>query len=805
MKNLLTPLCAVALVCPALAQTGKISGQLLDENAQPAAFVTVMLMTPDSTMAKGGITDTEGQFAFVGIAPGTYRVESSSVEFEKFSTDLFEYDGKSLSLPAVQLRTMTKELAEVTVTATRPMIEVQPDKTVFNVTSSPNATGTDGMELLRRSPGVTVDNNDNIILQGKNGVIVYIDDKPVQLSGQDLVAMLRGMQSDQIESIEIITNPSSKYDAQGNAGIINIRLKRDKNLGTNAQFNTGYSVGRRERYRGGVTANHREKNFSVTGNYNYYNNESWNSQDIYREQLDAFYDTEGEQNWNVKGHGFRAGGDYYLTDKHTVGMVVNGFVNNNNSRNYSFTPIGPLATGTPDSVLVANNRDARDITQLNYNLNYMYKGAKGATVNLDLDYGTFNSSDETLQPNEYRTPDTGELMSGRYFTNYRDTEIDIYTAKVDYEVTLGEGRLSMGAKVSNVLTDNAFEQYNETSGTPILEERSSLFEYTERVSAAYVSYAVKLAEKWNLTSGLRMESTFSEGDLTTLTGTDDQLVTRRYTDFFPSGGLTYAISEKHQLGVNYSRRINRPSYQDLNPFEYQLDELTYQKGNPFLNPQYTDSYQLTHTYNSFLSTRVGYSHTSNFFSQVIEPSDENERATVLRQQNLATSRNYSLNISAPVNILKWWSTYSSLTVNRTEFESALKFDQLSIGITTVNVFIQNNFMLPKKFKLEVSGWYNSPQLWAGTLRTSSLYSIDIGVQKAVFKDRGNINVGISDIFRTQQWTGGTNFNDVRLRIGGAWDSHRLNVGFTYRLGNDNVKMRRRSTGLEDESSRIKSN
>lgn len=272
MKKLFTLFLALCIAISTFAQsrTGTISGNLLEDNGDPAAFVTLMLMDKDSIMVKADFSKDDGSFTFANITPSEYKIQVSSIQYQGYSSEIFSLaEGETKKLPEISLSVSVKKLDEVQISASKPMIEIQPDKTVFNVASSPNASGSDGMELLRKSPGVIIDNNDNIILQGKNGVRIYIDGKPTQLSGEDLTAMLRGMQSDQIESIEIITNPSAKYEAQGNAGIINIVLKRDKNLGTNATITAGYNVGIEDRVNGSLNLNHREKKVSLYGSFNY--------------------------------------------------------------------------------------------------------------------------------------------------------------------------------------------------------------------------------------------------------------------------------------------------------------------------------------------------------------------------------------------------------------------------------------------------------------------------------------------------------------------------------------------------------
>ena len=809
MKATTTLMAILCAITSAFSQkaNGSISGKLIETSGDPAAFVTVILLNTDSAIVKTDFSKDDGAFLFPNIAKGEYHIQVNSVQYKPhFSESILIADEQNLKLAPIKLAAAVKELDEVKVVATKPLIEVQPDKTVFNVEGSPNASGNNGMDLLRKSPGVIIDNNDNVILQGKNGVRIFIDGKPSQLTGEDLTAMLRSMQSEQIEAIEIITNPPAKYEAQGNAGIINIKLKRDKNLGTNATFNTGYDVHIRERYRAGITANHRTKKFSLFGNYNYYDQAGENfvnfDNDILGLNDPIYRDGESTINWHVIGHGFRGGADYFINKQHNIGFVANGNLNSRDIDNVSDTDMGGLPrTNTPDSILVADNISDNDVNNLNFNFNYQFKGQKGSSINIDLDYGKFMSDGFTDQPNETFDSDRSELFSSDYFTNTQVTDIDIRTAKLDYEVNLGKGRFSAGSKYSSVITDNEFLFYNHTERgiNPELDiDRSSTFTYDERVFALYTNYAIKLNDKINFNVGVRMEHTESLGDLVSEKTTNNTTVDRSYTDFFPSGGLTYAINKTNQLGVNYSRRIDRPSYQNLNPFEFRLDKNTFREGNPFLQPQYTHSFQLTHTYKYKLNTRLSYSITSDFFGQVTEIKDNSDGASLIRQENLADAKNYGLNISYPFSVTKWWGGYASFNLNHASFKSDLKVSRLDINATTYNIYVQNNFTLPAGFKFELSGWYNSPSIWGGTFVTGSMYSINIGLQKSVFKGKGNFTMGLDDIFWTQKWNGDSDFNNLKIDGNGGRDSRRFKVGLTYRIGNQKVKVRKRKTGQEDE-------
>ncbi len=802
MKNLLLTIILSSSITLVYSQAGSVSGSIVDENGDPAAFVTTVLLDPDSAMIKADYSKDDGSYSFEQINPGTYRLQLSSVQYQPFISQPFDLKaGEAKQLDQIQAQSAVTQLEDVKVTATRPLVEIQPDKMVFNVEGSVNAQGNDAMELLRKAPGIIVDNNDNIILQGKNGVRIYVDGKPTQLRGEDLVAMLRSLQSEDIEKLDIITNPSAKYDAEGNAGIIDIRLKRDKNLGMNATLNLGYDVGQKDRYRGGFSTNYRNKKFSWFGSYNYVDNEGANFTNLFKELNGNFLDQTSFSTWSYQGHSFRTGSDFYLNKQHTIGFVINGSIAERGGETNSTTPFGSLATGEIDQILQANNRRTFETDNIQTNVNYQYQNDMGTSLNVDGDYGYYWNDGGLYQPNLYLDPSGETVELERIFTDEQRTRIDIKTLKADYQRNFAGGTLGAGAKWSDVETDNLYNFYSVQESGNILDiDRSSAFDYSEKVLAAYASYARKLGEKYSFNAGIRMEHTRSNGILESMKVNELDQVKREYTDFFPSGGITYQPNKAHKLALNYSRRIDRPGYKDLNPFEFKLDELTFQRGNPFLNPQYTNSYQLSHTFKSKLTSGLSYSHTTDFFAQVTDTTGQ--RGSLISRQNIADARNSGLNISYPFDVAKWWSIYSNITLYHVSYDADIEGSVIDLDQTTYNIYVQNSVSLPQDFKLEVSGWYNSPSVWGGTFKTGDMWSLNLGLKKSLWDNRGNLTVNLTDVFKTQEWNGVSEFAGLTIRGDGGYDSRRFKIGLSYNFGNSQVKVRKRKTGLEDESNRI---
>lgn len=791
----------------AFAQTADFSqivGKVLDNQQEAVVFANVLLNNvADSSLVKVETTDVNGTFRLPGVPAGQYWLKVTFLGNKDFNSAPFQLQkGQNLNFPTIKLESGAVELATVEVKSERALVEVQPDKTVFNVEGSINATGNTALELLRKSPGVLVDNSDNIMLMGKSGVRVYIDGKPSPLGADDLAMMLKSMQSSEIDAIEIITNPSSKFDAEGNAGIINIRLKKDKSLGLNANLNLGYSVGVFSKYNTTATFNNRSKKANVFGTYSFNDGQNRSWMNLYRTQNNTYFGQESQTIREGAYHSLRIGSDIFLSEKSTIGVLLSGSFNDQNWTNYSFTPIIDLNSGSSLSALDAYSQNDGARNNVNANLNYQWKGESGQQLNIDLDFGLFRNTTDTYQPNFYLNPDANTVNEERIFTAQAPTDINIYTAKLDYEKPLWGGKFGAGMKFSLVSTDNAYEFFQLLNAVPIRDiDRSNQFVYDENINAAYLNFSQKI-KKFNLSFGLRAEQTNSVGELTSDKETDNNIVKRHYLSLFPSGGITYQLDPKNQFRLNYSRRIGRPNYQSLNPFEFKMDELSYSRGNPFLRPQYTDNLQLSHTFGYTLTTSLSYSTTNDFFAELSDTTEVSR--TFLETVNLGARKVLSFNISYPFSLSKWWGTYTNIglsnTSNNADFGEGRLID---IDQTTFSLYHQSTFTLPKGFSFQLSGWYSSPSIWGALYESRSMWSMDAGIQKKLWDGRASIKLSVSDIFYTAFWRADQKFGGLSIDGSGGWESRQFRVNFSYLIGNQQVKAnRKRKTGLEDEKSRV---
>lgn len=792
---------------PFFVSAQSISGLVKDDQGKKLPGASIALKKSiDSSVVKLAVSSAEGVFEFKSIPAGNYFLNTSFVGHASSNSPAFEYDGTSLNVSDLIMIKSGNDLKAVTVTATRPIVEVKADKTILNVDGTINAVGQDALELLRKSPGVLVDRDDNLSLSGKNGVQVYVDGKPSPLSGKDLADYLRTLQSSSIDAIEIISNPSARYDAAGNAGIINIRLKKNKSFGTNGSVNAGYGIAIHPRYNGGLALNHRDSKINAFATYGYNRNLNENYMNLDRRQLDTLFIQRSVMLWKGSSHNVKAGIDYFLNSRQTIGVMMNGNFGKNGLDNVSNTNISYAPTGEFVKRLMADNTNKSTRSQSNFNINYRYADTSGRTLNLDADYGLFRIRSDQMQPNFY-FDESGTPIDTRIYNMLQPTNIDIYAVKADYEQNYKKGRLSAGAKVSYVNSVNDFKRYNIVEDVKDLDrDRSNDFIYRENINAAYVNYSRQF-KKFTLQLGVRAEHTVATGESGGLKNNGagyipyDSSFERNYVNLFPSAAISFAKGKNSQFNITFSRRIDRPSYQDLNPFEFKLDEYTYMKGNTELRPQYTNSVGISHTYKYKLTTAFNFSHVSDVFTQLIDTTEKSK--SFMTRKNLATQDIASINISYPLQ-LGWYSAFANLNTYYSHYKA--DFGQgrtIDLDVYAYNFYMQNTAKLGKGWTGEVGGWYSSPSIWQGTFKSKAMWAVEAGFQKSMIEGKGNLKVSVSDIFKTMKWGGTSNFAGQQIASSGGWESRQFKVNFTYRFGNAQVKAaRQRKTSLEDESQRV---
>lgn len=791
-----------------LAQNANITGKVNDAEGQAVLFANVALFSAtDTSLVKVETTNEKGGFELRGLAAGNYHLQITYVGAKDlWKRNIQLADAQKLDLGLLSFEPASVELAQATVTATRALVEIKPDRTVFNVQGTINSVGADAISLLRKAPGVTVDNNDNINVLGRAGVLLYVDGKRLPLTGQDLSSYLQNLPAEQIDRIDIISNPGARYEAEGNAGIIDIRLKKDKNLGTNGSLNTTYSQGRYAKSNLNASGNYRQKAFNAYGSVGLGDGAIFHNMDFNSTQNNISLSETNRDRNSWQNFDYRFGADFFAGKKHTIGFLVSERRMEGQRRGLSRITIAPQsAPNALDSILVANTT-ANDKRQQNtYNVNYRFDNNKGRTINIDLDYGKYNNDSERFQPNRYFDAAEDKLLTEVVNSFDTPTDIDISTFKLDFEDGLWGGQFTAGTKLSRVVSDNSFLVYDVLDDIPAINDRqSNRFEYTENVFAGYVNFSRALNKKWNFSAGLRAEQTDATGDLQAfLPDLQEPPVELNYLSWFPSAGLTWQVAPQHSLALNYGRRINRPDYNVLNPFNNQLSQLSYERGNPFLRPEIVNNIELGYTLAYRYNFKVGYSRTSDQITRLIGPDEVDPRSNFISWENLADQTVFSMNISAPVQLSKGWNAYFNASAshldNQADYGDGAIVD---VQVFTYSIYQQHTIDLPAGFKGEVSGYYSGPGVWGGVFKYESSWSLDLGLQRKFLQDKLNVRVSASDLFYETGWDGVSNFNGLISTGGGRWDSRRVSVSLSYLFGNENVKSRKRKTGLEDEAGRV---
>jgi hypothetical protein len=795
-----------AQTIPDSGSKARVSGSVLDEKAQPLPFVNVLLLqSKDSTLVKGLAADESGKYIFEQVEPGKYLTLVSMVGYKKAYSEVFSISTASKVMPVLQMQADASSLNEVTVIAKKPFIEQQIDRTIVNVENSIVSAGATALEVLERAPGVVVDQQNNQLkLRGKAGVIVQIDGKQTFLSQQELMTLLRNTPSDNIEKMELITNPSAKYDAAGNSGIINIKMKKNKNYGTNGNVNLGAGYARYGRGNASVNVNHREGKINTFINAGTFLNKGFNNNQIYRkipyEDKVTIFDQKTERINQSQYYNVRAGLDYFATSKTTLGILASGFYNNWSN------PFGQTNTRilNQDLVLqrtfrtnVFNGGKMNNVT-LNFNLKHQFDD-KGKELTFDADYVKYKGRNNSNLDTRYATPAGLPDGTPELVRNNMPSGINIGVAKIDYAQPLWKGKFETGLKSSYVSSDNNMVFETKQDDWTLDPTRSNQFKYTENVNAAYLNYNGSLTKKIKYQLGLRGEHTHSVGNSVTL----NQVRDRNYVNLFPSVFLSNQLDTNNVLNISYSRRIDRPNYQSLNPFEFYLDPYTFQRGNPNLKPQYTNSFQLVHVYKGYLSTTLAYSRVKDMIAEELPQQIASENKTFVTSDNLDNQDNVSLTVSMPIPIRKWWNLQTNVTGVYNHYQSVYLDQPLEIKQASWNFYGANQFTLKKGWSAEISGWYNSRAFY-GLYAAKPMGMINAGVQKTLLSKKLTVRLNVDDIFWTNRFRGVAIYKDIDFNVRSQWPSRQFRISLSYSFGNQNVKgARQRNTGSDDLQQRVK--
>ncbi|MBZ4189782.1 TonB-dependent receptor domain-containing protein [Niabella beijingensis] len=795
----------------ALTQAQSISGRIEGADTKPLEQASVTLLNiKDSSVQKVTAADKSGVYRFEKPDAGTYLVMASNVGYTPAYSEAIQFDGKDTTLAVMTLEKGNTQLAGVVVTAKRPMIEAKPGKMVLNVESMPSNTGLNALELLEKSPGVTVDNDGNVSLKGKPGVLILIDGKPTYMSGQTLANFLKSIQSNGVDQIEIMTSPPAKYDAAGNAGIINIKTKKGVVKGINGTANLGFNQGIYPNYFGDINFNYRGEKVNLFGGYNGGKWENKSKQFIDRN----FYEEgkfDGSSDQLAHRHGFgdyhsvKLGMDYYFSKKDVAGVVVNGNFYNWNQNQELSSNLRDVS-GAVKSILKSQSFNGGDGNNISTNVNYKHSfDSAGREWTVDLDQAYYKSTGNNKLITQPQTAQGENNGAATTLLGKSPSDIRIYSVKTDYVHPFKkELKLEAGLKSSFSSTDNAANYLrDEGAGWFPDDSISNHFIYKENINAAYATLTKKV-KKWELSAGLRVENTIAKGhELRT-----DSSFKRNYTNFFPSVGAALNVNDNNQLTLNYNRRITRPDFESLNPAIFFLDSLTYGQGNPYLMPQFTNNIEMSHTFKRMLTTTLNYTKTNDVITQFLKQNTE-EKRTYQTVENLSSMRQWGASVMFNKQLTKWWSlnVFANATTNHYKgiYSNGKVNDPITIDYIGFNSNMTNSFTFLKTWGAELSGWYVAKDGDGGLVIFRNMGALNAMLSKQLFNKKATIKAGVRDIFRTQVFDATSRYSDVDIYIRNERDSRRFNISFTYKFGKNNIApVRNRRSGSSDEQNRVKS-
>ncbi len=814
LAALLTALGIVSFSFVGHAQTevaGKVNGVVVSSEKPVESASVGLLRAKDSAVVKLAVSDKLGQFSIENVKQGKYLVAVQAIGHAKYYSPAFEIStaNSNYTVKNIELKTASKDLGAVTVVSQKPLIEQKIDRTVLNVDASVTNTGTSALEVLEKSPGVSVDKDGNISLKGKQGVQIFIDGRPTYLSGNDLANMLRNMQSNQLDQVEIMTNPPAKYDASGNSGIINIKTKKNKQVGYNGSVTAGYGQGVYPKANASANMNYRAGKINLFGNVSYAYRERFQQLEIQRKFIDnttkavtSNFSQENNLRNNDKPLSGKLGLDYFVSKKTTLGVVFNG-----SNSDQDFTSMGTINISDPNYVLQSQTRAASVNNQIwknfstNLNMRHVID-TTGSEITADVDYIHYNSKNSQLVTNGYYAPNGSPLggtkpdtLSGRL-----PQDINICSAKIDYLKPLKNGaRFEAGVKSSFIKTDNNANYDSLKNGGVIHDyNRSNHFLYKENINAAYVNYSRPISKKLSGQFGLRLEHTHSNGNQIT-TGV---VFDRDYVKLFPTVYLQYQANAKNTYVLNYGKRISRPDYADLNPFVTFLDKYTYQEGNPNLQPQFSHNIELTHTYNNFLTTTLNYTNTTDIIQDVLEQNTA-KNESYIKKSNIAKQRQYGISVNAFFPLTKWWTSNIYVNVFNNEFKGIVNGDAVTIGATTGMFNVMEQFKFNKGWGAEVSGFGRTEGV-EGIFRIKAFGTMNLGLSKQVLNNKGSVRVSVRDVLWSQRIHGESKYSNVDAQFQQFGESRVVNVSFTYRFSKGKVgNTQRKRGGANEEASRVK--
>ena len=799
----------IVLVLPLFAQVEgwtqtTIQGIIQDDQGTPLEFANALLLNAaDSSLVRGAVTNQDGRYVFEKVLEGSYLLSGSAVGFAQMYQGPFPISNEE----GYQLNPLTLstgvDLAEVKVTAEKPLYVQEIDRMVVNVANSIMSAGSNALEILERSPGVIVNRqNNSISVVGKQGVVIMINGKINYMPVAGLIQYLEGMSADNIERIELITTPPAKYDAEGNAGFINIVMKKKTDEGVNGSYSLSYGYGRGHVSNNNLNVNFRQGNISLFGNYGFVLDA--------RDQFfgfDRFVTTNGVTEFSGTGsdrvptqrnHNLRLGLDYQITEKTVIGILGTLYDNkwSMDAFNTNILRTNEAFTG----LITLDNTERNQWQHASANFNIKHNFTEDASISWDVDYLHYYNENPTNYTNEYFGADNS-FTREELTRSDKTTPIHFYVSNLDYAKKFSDKfKLEAGIKGTFSTFDNDVRVETREAVDWVADgSLTNISELNEKILAGYTSMEYQISDKTGAKFGLRYEYTDSKLD----SDVGGRVVDRQFGRLFPTLFLSHNFSDDFSGNVSYSRRITRPTFNDMAPWVIFVDPTTFYAGNTSLQPAISDGVKMDLRYKTiFLSFQ--YTVEDSTIANFQQRYDPDADRLIWLAENLKNTKTFSATLGFPLTITKWWTMRNNVNFFVQESNYYANRQLLSLSNTFFQFNTNQSFKLPWGLNSEVSFFYVGKQLF-GAMEIDPIYGLTFGVQRNLGERLGSLRFNIRDALNSIEWMGNLVVEDQGLISNSRFDFSQRTFVLTYNrsFGNSKLKQgRNRRTGAEEERRRV---
>lgn len=782
-----------------------INVSVLAADKTPLHKATVSLLRTDSSVVTIEITDAAGKAEFKSLTAAKYILRITNIGYQTMLMNT-DFENKTTLREIITLQPDATILKNVSVSTKIPAIHFLPDKTVVNVDASITSAGATVMDVLEKSPGITIGRDGTIIMKGKPSVMVLIDGKQTQLSGTDLQTYLSGINASQIGTIELIDNPGAKYDAAGNAGIINIKTKSNKQKGFNGSLSLSLGQGLFTKSNNSLNINYRTGKINLFANYGI----RLGTERMKIWALRKYFDMNGNDSLllqqpnvtktKITSHNLKTGIDFFAGKNTTLGAVFTGNLTNRDINVYSIIDWMSPSYFIDSTINTSGTRHIRfERAGLNFNVRHSF--STRSEISTDIDFIKFDINGDQFFQTQLNTPgSTVQATKGSI-----PSALKIFTAKIDYSKRFKDLLWEAGLKTALTNTDNLARYYFHDGSTWKDDlSRSNHFLYDEKIHSIYTSID-KQSSKWHWQAGLRYELTFYKANQLGNTVVKDSSFKKNYGSLFPSALVSYNLDSNNTLTFRFGRRIDRPAFQHLNPFLVTLNKYTFEGGNPFIKPQYTSNIELIHNYKQLLSTGISYSYLKDYFSQIFiidsNSSNVNKNIIIYTRGNVGTFHNIGLTATLQMPVTKWWSITSTAVYNHKIIKGFI-WAPLKATINQINFSLNNQFQFRKGWAAEISGYYLSKNQIDLQEWLTPQGELGAGISKQILQNKGTLRLNIRDIFHTQNYSGYSNFENSDEPFEIKWDSRVVRLTFSWRFGKTMKAIKRSAGGAIEETDRV---